>query len=442
MGPTPDYVASDAALPRRVEVVIIGGGIIGASTALELAERGISVVLCEKGRIAAEQSSRNWGWVRKMGRDPREIPLILEAARLWEGLETRVGAATGYRRSGIVYACNDENEVARHEAWLEHARSYQLDSRLLTPDQMTELFPGIRQRFFGGLYTASDGRAEPQKAAPAIASAAQRAGAVILERCAVRGLELAAGKVAGVVTERGPIACSSVVLAGGAWCSLFCRNLGIDLPQLKVKNSVLRTEPIDAGLPQTAMSAGTYAFRKRLDGGYTVADNNTNGVDIVPDSFRYFRPFLPALRSQWSALQLKFGSAFFSEWRMPNRWSLDQVTTFERIRTLDPVPHAKSTEIALRRLTAALPGFAGAKIAQHWAGMIDVTPDAIPVISAVDTTPGFFIATGFSGHGFGIGPGAGKLMADLVTASRPVVDESAFRFSRFSDESKIEVGGL
>ena len=85
--PAPDPVQSDEALPRKTSVVVIGGGIIGTSTALELAERGIDVVLCEKGEIACEQSSRNWGWCRQMGRDIREIPLILEAMKLWRGMD-------------------------------------------------------------------------------------------------------------------------------------------------------------------------------------------------------------------------------------------------------------------------------------------------------------------------------------------------------------------
>jgi glycine/D-amino acid oxidase-like deaminating enzyme len=442
MGPRLDPVVSDTTVPAKADVVVIGGGIIGASTALELAERGVSVALCEKGAVAGEQSSRNWGWVRKMGRDPRELPLIVESLRLWEGLDARIGGESGFRRSGILYTCDDAEEVARYEAWAEHARLFQIDSRMLTPDETAALLPGMRTRFAGGLYTASDGRAEPQKAAPAIATAAQRLGAVVLENCAVRGIERAAGRVAGVVTERGPIACASVVLAGGAWSNLFCGNLGIDLPQLKVKNSVLRTEPIDAGLPQVAMSAGNYAFRKRLDGGYTIADGEANDVDIVPDSFRYLGKFLPALRGQRNSLHLHFGGAFFSEWKTPRRWSLDEVTPFERTRILDPAPNVKSTETALRRLAEALPGFAAAKVAQHWAGMIDVTPDAVPVISPVDALPGFFIATGFSGHGFGIGPGAGRLAADLVTGARPVVDPRDFRFGRFSDGSTIGLGGL
>src|SRR5947209_13204631 len=105
MAPRVDPVASDEAFPARADVVIIGGGIVGTSAALFLAKKGVSVVLCEKGHIAGEQSSRNWGWVRKMGRDPREIPLVIESLRLWEGMGELVGDETGFRRAGILYAC-------------------------------------------------------------------------------------------------------------------------------------------------------------------------------------------------------------------------------------------------------------------------------------------------------------------------------------------------
>jgi glycine/D-amino acid oxidase-like deaminating enzyme len=443
MGPLPDPVPSSAKLPEHADVVVIGGGIVGISTALELAERNVSVALCEKGTIAAEQSSRNWGWVRKMGRDPRELPLIIESLRLWEGLNARVGGETGYRRAGILYTCADAASVARHEAWLDYARPFQLDTRMLGGDEVAALLPGMRTQFKGGLYTASDGRAEPQKATPAMAIAAQRRGATILDNCAVRGIERSGGRISGVVTERGVIACSAVVLAGGAWSNLFCGNLGIDLPQLKVMNSVLRTEPLDAGLPETAVSSPQYAFRKRLDGGYTVADGDANDTDIVPDTFRYFAKFLPALRTQWSSLRLRLGPRFITEWNTPRHWALDQVTPFEQVRILDPKPNAAAADSALKRLGEAMPAFANAKVAQHWAGLIDVTPDAVPVISAVDALPGFVIATGFSGHGFGIGPAAGKLAADLVTGGKPVVDPAPFRLGRYFDGSKIElIGGL
>ena len=114
-GPKLPHFQADLALPKRVDAVVIGGGIIGASTALELAERGHSVLLCEKGQIAGEQSSRNWGWVRISQRDPRELPLMAEAMKIWEGLEARTGHPTGYKRSGILYTA----ERGREEAKLE-----------------------------------------------------------------------------------------------------------------------------------------------------------------------------------------------------------------------------------------------------------------------------------------------------------------------------------
>ena len=121
MPPRVDPVLTTSELPAEADVVVIGGGIIGASTALFLAERGVSVALCEKGTIAGEQSSRNWGWCRKMGRDLAEIPLAVESLRLWEALNARTNAETGFRQTGVVYLCETSKEAARHEAWLEHA---------------------------------------------------------------------------------------------------------------------------------------------------------------------------------------------------------------------------------------------------------------------------------------------------------------------------------
>src|SRR6476646_4589187 len=131
MAPRPDPVRSDDTLPARADVVVIGGGIIGTSAALFLAQRGVSVALCEKGHIAGEQSSRNWGWCRKMVRDPRELPLIIESLRLWEGMNRLVEAETGFRTCGIMYLGDTEAGLAELETWLEHAREYQLDTRII-----------------------------------------------------------------------------------------------------------------------------------------------------------------------------------------------------------------------------------------------------------------------------------------------------------------------
>jgi glycine/D-amino acid oxidase-like deaminating enzyme len=437
-GPYVVPVHGDAELPKEVDVVVIGGGIIGTSTALELAEQGMRVALCEKGGIGHEQSSRNWGWVRISRRDPREVPLMAESLRIWADLNRRTGRETGFKRAGIVFTCANDQQYEEHERWTRNLEGYQIESRMLSAAEFREKYPGSNLDIKGALYTAGDCRAEPQRAAPAIAEAARERGAHILTECAVRGLQLSGGRVSGVVTERGEIACKAVVLAGGAWSSLFMGNSGLDLPQLRVLNSVLRTKPLEGG-PDEAIWASGFALRKRLDGGYTIADGMQNIVDIVPASFRYARQFMPAYKYEWRSLRFRLGGRYFDDARIPRCWSLDEPSPFEYNRVLDPIPSKKMIDGAMARLSKAFPVFKKAEIAQRWGGMIDVTPDAVPVIDKIDAIPGFHLATGFSGHGFGIGPAAGKLMADIVTGKPPIVDPKDFRFKRFSDGSKIEL---
>ncbi|MBX5242743.1 FAD-binding oxidoreductase [Rhizobium sp. NLR22b] len=437
-GPRVDSVHGDEHLPEKVDVVVIGGGIVGASTALELAERGIKVALCEKGGIGQEQSSRNWGWVRLSRRDPREIPLMIEALRIWRTLDQRIGRDTGYNQASITFACATETQFNTYAEWRRYLEPYQIESRMLNGDEFAGMFPDLSIKPYGALHTPSDGRAEPQKAAPAIAEAAREKGAVILTECAVRGLDLSAGRISGVITERGAIACDAVVMAGGVWSNLFCRRYGIDVPQLNVMNSVLRTTPVEGG-PEGALWTKAFALRKRQDGGYTIASGHENIVDIVPNSFRYALKFLPSFREEWRSLRFRLSGRFLEELLMAKAWEMDEASPFEYCRVLDPVPSKKYADGTLAKLAATWPIFAKAKIAQRWGGYIDVLPDAVPIISAADSIPGFHIATGFSGHGFGIAPAAGRLMADIVTGRSPVVDPYHFRLARFSDGSKIEL---
>src|SRR5580658_3566534 len=151
MAPRVDPVASDEALPAQADVVVIGGGIIGTSAALFLAQKGIGVALCEKGHIAGEQSSRNWGWCRKMVRDPRELPLIIESLRLWERMNATVEGETGFRTCGIMYLSESEEELARLEGWLEHARQYQLDTHVITGAEAGERLTGLAKAYPGAL---------------------------------------------------------------------------------------------------------------------------------------------------------------------------------------------------------------------------------------------------------------------------------------------------
>ncbi|MBN3726714.1 NAD(P)/FAD-dependent oxidoreductase [Burkholderia sp. Ac-20379] len=441
MGPTVDTVASDTRVPAQADVVVIGGGIIGVSTALALADKGVSVALCEKGHIAGEQSSRNWGWVRVTRRDPRELNLAIESLKIWRTLDEKIGADTGFRQCGILYMSEDEAAIADHRDWLRRARDEAgdtFDTREVRAAEIDALLPGSSVRYKGGLYTPSDARAEPQKAAPAIANALRKRGVSILTPCAARGIETSGGRVSAVVTEHGTIRCSAVVVAGGAWTRYFCGSLDIELPQLLVRASVMRTEPL-AGGPEISASNKHFAFRKRYDGGYTIAAGFRTWTDLTPDAFKLFFKYIEALKSQGGAMRIGIGQRFFDELRRPRRWALDRPTEFERVRTLDPEPIARYVDPGLAEFKRVFPHLSGARIAQRWAGYMDVTPDAIPVIAPVERIPGVFIGTGFSGHGFGIGPGAGRLMADLVANDTPLVDPRAFRLTRFSDGTKIVI---
>ena len=430
MYPQIERISSDTSLPESTEVAVIGGGIIGVSTAYWLARRGIPVTLLEKGLIGAEQSSRNWGWCRSMGRDLREIPLALASLDLWDDWQAGMGEDLGFRRSGVLYACENPRQLQQQADWLQAATAYGSQARLLEGRDLQRILPeGAAAGWSGALHTPSDGRAEPHLASAVIARAAQRLGARIITGCAVRGLDIEAGQVRGLYSERGRLRCSTVVLAGGAWSTLFCANLGLRLPQLKVIASVLRTAPMPGG-PELAVGAERYAFRKRADGGYSIAQRSANQAPITPDSFRYLRDFLPALGQQYREVRVRLDHRFMQELRQPRRWDMDGPSPFEHCRVLDPQPCASILDEARQALGAAFPFFRTVKIEQSWAGAMDVTPDAIPVIGPVERQPGLFLSTGYSGHGFGIAPGAGHLLADLIDGSTPLVDPRPFAYNR------------
>ncbi|QII37209.1 FAD-binding oxidoreductase [Rouxiella badensis] len=436
MGPSVDLVPSSEHFPVEAEVVVIGGGIVGIATALALVKQGVKTVLLEKGTVAAEQSSRNWGWCRRTGRDIRELPLINASMRLWETLNETTGRETGFRRHGIIYATRTEAQRERHLRWIAQAKQYDIASRILSPSQLAERIPGLKANFAGALFTEADGRAEPQKAAPAMAMAAMEAGLNLQQHCAVRSIERSAGRVSHVVTEHGEIKCQSVVVAGGAWSRLLLQGCGVEIPQLKVLSTVLRTRPLEADV-SSCVSLGSVALRKRLDGGWTVASSASSVVDITPDSLRFMRPFMPAFKVERASLKLRFGPRFIEEALYWRPGQADKLSIYERIRVLDPAPDRALLRQMIVDLKQVLPAFSGVQVAQSWAGLIDTLPDAIPVISGIDKIAGLFVATGFSGHGFGIAPAAGQLMADLVQGSTPIVDPAPFRFSRFTDGERV-----
>ena len=431
--------AADNPLPQAVDIAIIGGGIVGCSAAYFLARRGVSVALFEKGRVAGEQSGRNWGWVRQQGRSPVELPLMMQSLRLWKELSVELGEDTGFRQGGSLYLAENATQLSELGEWLVVARAHDLDTRLLSGRELGAVLEGAGDRWAGALFTASDARAEPNRAAPAIARGARRSGARIISHCAVRGIERAAGRVRAAVTEHGIVAARAVVCAGGAWTRLFCGSLGITVPQLTVLGTVVRTAPAKQLLEGQAWSP-SIAIRRREDGGYTVAQGSSTLHSLTPATFRFATKFFPAFRQGHGSLRLSLGREFFHALATPGHWELDAPSPFERERVLDPSPEQK----VLGRMRDALrhwyPEIAAAPFVETWGGMIETSPDVLPIISAVEGLAGFYVATGFSGHGFGIGPGAGRLVADMVSGTADPGVLSAFRLGRYFDGSPIRPG--
>ena len=427
-------------LPARADVVVIGGGVIGVMTAWFLRERGLSVVVCEKGRIAGEQSGRNWGWVRQQGRDPGELPIMVESLSIWQRLASQMGDGLGFKQTGVLYLAKTDREIEGFEAWTEHSRAHQLDTRLLTAGETMAMLKGAMAPWKGALFTASDARAEPWVAVPALAAVAGEKGVVIRESCAVRGLDLAAGRVAGVVTEAGRIACDHVVVAAGAWSRLFLGRHGLDIPQLSVLASVAATEPMPEIFPGNAAD-DDFAFRRRADGGYSIAPGGAHDFFIGRNAFASLRYYLTVLKKDFRSTNFRLAApkGFPDAWGTPRRWELDRTSPFERQRILNPAPNMQSLGKVQDSFARAFPALGRPKLKSAWAGMIDSLPDVVPIVDHAPI-PGLTIATGMSGHGFGIGPGMGRVVANLVTGQPTGHDLSRFRLSRFSDGSRIEPG--
>ena len=435
-------VAFSEPLPEAVDVVVIGAGVIGTSTAYFLAKHGAKVLLCEKGRVAGEQSSRNWGWVRQQGRDQAELPIMMESNRIWRDLARSTGEEDlGFTQSGCVYLAESERQLAEYESWHGIARQHQLDTRMLSRAEASSLVPDIRGRWLGGMLTASDGCAEPFVAVPALARAAGKLGAVIVEDCAVRTIETQAGRVSAAVTEKGTVRTGSVLLAGGAWSTHFATNIGLDLPQLMVRSTVGRT-PAVAGKEMPNVMTKNFGVRSRRDGGYTVATGDVAEHYISRKSFKYFTKFLALMKISAKDVRLKAGppAGYPGAWTSKRHWSGDEVSPFEQMRVLNPLPSEKMRRQLADRLSARAPWLAVAGIEELWAGMIDVSPDAVPYICEAPSPGGLFIGTGSSGHGFGIGPAVGKILSDLIRGRPTGHDLSRFRFNRFSDGSPIVPG--
>lgn len=420
------------ALPASADVVIIGAGIQGCASAYYMAQAGMKVVVIDKSRVAGQQSSRAWGFVRVQMRDPDEVPLMVEGKKLWRGLEAELNADLEWNEGGALYASGSAEIMAYREKWLETARPFGLDTRLLSTAEVSSLLPSLASPILGGLYTKSDGHAEPRKAAPAFAQRAREMGAVILEGCGALEIESAGGIVSGVATEWGQVKAKTVLLCAGASSWRLLKPLGISLPQSYVRGSVARTNVLPQ-VTDAAFVGDGIAFRKRSDGSLNIASSMHGDVDVGLDHLRLTPWYWNAYRDSAKGLSLHVGGPLVEDLRRRLPWREEARKPAIHVREPMINPQQERLHNAVRLLERAFPGIGLVGLAEQWAGNIDTLPDGIPVLDAPAATPGLLVATGFCGHGFALGPIVGKTMTTLAQGMQPSVNLRPFRLSRFAE---------
>lgn len=423
-------VVNDPVLPVEADVVIVGGGIMGASAAVCLVERGLSVVLCEKGVIGGEASGRAAGWVDSLYADPALADLISRSKVLWGEMDGRINGKTGYQKSGLTILCKDEDELQAAYEWMDLVAEHPgFDAFVISPDKASRLTGMEPDKIAGALFQPSDGMLEPRIAASAITEGARQSGLSVHQRCAVRTIELEAGHVSSVVTELGTIKTRQVVLAGGAWTPLFCANLGLKLPQLQAFASSISVRPRSKG-PAIAGQYDRVFWRNESGGSYTIGVYDAI-APITREAIYYGIRFIPALREMWGVIRPVAGPETLRSFKVPTRWSPDDITPFEKTRILQPSFDGSAIFTAYERLQHELPVFEASDIEETWAGVLVTTPDNFPVISPVASVPGLIICSGFF-NGFSIIPAAAELVADFLTGKEPKFNVQSYRYERLA----------
>jgi sarcosine oxidase subunit beta len=361
------------------EIVIIGGGITGTAAADALAREGHGVTLFEKSHLAAMASGRTLGGVRQSGRHPAELPLARDAVDLWQGLAQHLGADVGYRRGGNLRLARTPPEVDVIRGMVESQRAQGLDLEFLRDNAAVRaIAPALSPHVLAASYCATDGQADPARVTHAFAGSARRRGATVREGVAVRSIETAKGRVTGVTTSEGFVPAERVILAAGVDAPALLAPLGLHLPLAVQRVSVVQSEPLPRMLDQVlGVANADCAARQEADGRLRFTDGGT-------------------AQGPWVAA---------------------------------PSDGAVRDLVAL--VAHVLPAAGTAGMARTWTGLIDLTPDALPVIDAPASVEGLVVAAGFSGHGFCLGPVSALACADLAIGRRPRHDLSAFRLARF-----------
>jgi glycine/D-amino acid oxidase-like deaminating enzyme len=410
--------------PRTADVVVVGSGVVGAATAAALAERGARCVVVDKeAGPAREGSGRAQGSLRVQGRHPSEFPLAVRAMTAWAqaiaedpdvaGPAARADLDPELRTGGNLYLATSPPDVAMLRLLAEKAVAAGLDAvRYVDAAGAREIVPAAAGPFLGAMWSPYDAQAQPDLATRVWVRRAERAGAHFCYRSTVTTVTTSASRVTGVRTTRGHVAADRVVAAPGVWAAHLLAGVGVRLPLMPVSLSEVETAPLPPLFAPTVRAAG-FGARQRPDGRLVVSAGL--GARVTRRASLYdlhgLRHWLPRARTFRKNLRVRVdGRQVLREVR--HRAVLD--TRLVPGTSPEPFCDRASVDRALTRLAEVFPAAAGAVGRRYWGGLVDMTPDGLPVVDHRCGPAGLVVVAGLCGHGLAIGPVLGEIAADLA----------------------------
>jgi len=372
---------------QTTDVAIVGGGLIGAWTAFFLARRGQRVTLVEKGVVGAQSSGVNFGNLRLQGRFPGQYPLSLRSQALWEDFDALIGEDCEFEQTGHLYLAYDQEEHAKLEGYAKVSEFYGLTIERIGPADLRRRWPWLGERAVAATFSARDATANPRLATPAVARAAARQGATILENTRVTAVYREGDGFALTLAHGSRISCGALVNCAGAWALEIAEHFGETAPVFPAGPPQFVTEPFPYRIaPSVQAIDGSVIFRQIPRGNVILAGYPRTAAD--PQANRA------------------------------------------------TVPPSK-TLAAMRSLARVAPMLAQCHVIRVWSGIEAYLPDMIPVIGPSGTTLGLFHAFGFCGHGFQIGPGVGLCLSEMILDGETPTPLDPFSITRFRKAATV-----
>lgn len=416
-------------IAEKSDVLVVGGGLVGLATALELTRLGAEVTCLEADHFGAHQSAQNWGFVRKQGRALAEIPLMLDAINRWSDLSEHLGSDVQWVQGGNLAVFDTADQEKNYQQWVTSVTEYGVDSTFLTQNEVAHKIPGWKRTIRGALFSPSDGHSEPSAVIEAYLQACRHAGVNLVSGAEVRHLLTRGSVVVGAKVQEKTYHADTTVLAVGSSTRKLLSTVDVNFPQTFVTGTVSLTTPVEPITKSTVWGNG-FSFRQRQDGRIVCSVGGGGVVRLNPDMIAQAPLFFNAFKKNWRRFAIRPSFALATELpRILRGWP--------GIRSAGaPMPTVRRSEQinALHKLQKTLQGLDNTRIEHSWAGIIDSTPDGNPVLDASPGPGGLIVAGGFSGHGYGLVPTVGSIVADLVAYAKTHFDLHPFRLGRFASQ--------